>query len=130
MPAVEVLVDVTAPEVSASLDSRKRIVVEATDELSGVARIEVPTKKGRQSASKWAEYIGPIEVDGKTVVFIRPVEAAGNVSEVRELTRKDLAEHPSAASRVSPRPAAADRSRRRRSRAARGRAHAASTSRG
>jgi hypothetical protein len=88
--AVDVLVDRSAPEVSASLDSRKRIVIEATDELSGLARIEVSTKKGKQPASEWAEYTGPIEVDGKTVVSIRAVDTAGNISEVQEVTRKDL----------------------------------------
>ena len=87
---VEALVNATAPEVSASLDSKKRMVIEATDEFSGVARIEVSTKKGKQPASEWSEYTGPIEVDGKTVVLIRAVDAAGNVSDVKEVTRKDL----------------------------------------
>ena len=88
--AVEVLVDAGAPEVSVSLGAKKRVVVEATDELSGVARIEVSTKKNTKPVSEWADYTGPIDVDGKTVVFIRAVDAAGNVSEVREVMRKDL----------------------------------------
>ena len=41
-------------------------------------------------ASEWAEYTGPIELDGKTVLSVRAVDAAGNVSEVKEFTRKDL----------------------------------------
>ena len=83
-------VDVTAPEVSLSLDTRNRIVIEATDDASGVVRIEYSTKKNTHAASEWTEYTGPIKVDAKTVVSIRAVDAAGNVSEVEEVRRKDL----------------------------------------
>ncbi len=88
--AVDVLVDGTAPEVSVSSGLKKRVVVEAADELSGVVRIEVSTKRNKQPASEWTEYGGPIELDAKTVLAVRAVDAAGNVSEVREFTRKDL----------------------------------------
>ncbi len=88
--AVDVLVDGTAPEVSVSAGAKKRVVVEAADELSGVVRIEVSTKRNKQPASEWTEYAGPIELDAKTVLSVRAVDAAGNVSEVREFTRKDL----------------------------------------
>ena len=88
--AVEVAVDRTAPEVTASLDARKRVVLAATDELSGVARIEYSTRKNKQPAPGWTLYTGPIEVDGKTLVFVRVIDAAGNVSEVQEVTRKQL----------------------------------------
>ena len=88
--AVDVLVDGTAPEVSVSAGAKKKVVVEASDALSGVVRIEVSTRKNKGSASEWTEYAGPIELDAKTVLSVRAVDAAGNVSEVREFTRKDL----------------------------------------
>ena len=88
--AVDVLVDGTAPEVSVSAGAKKRVVVEASDALSGVVRIEVSTRKNKGSASEWTEYAGPIELDAKTVLAVRAVDAAGNVSEIREFTRKDL----------------------------------------
>jgi hypothetical protein len=88
--AVEVLVDQSAPEVSASLDGKQRVVLEASDELSGVVRIEYSVKKNKVPATGWAEYTGPIEFDGKTVLSVRAVDAAGNVSEVMEFTRKAL----------------------------------------
>lgn len=86
----EVLVDRTVPTVSASLDQRQRIVVEATDELSGVARIEFSTQKNKQPASEWTEYTGPIQVDAKSVVSIRAIDDAGNVSDILAVNRKDL----------------------------------------
>ncbi|MDQ0894663.1 chitobiase/beta-hexosaminidase C-terminal domain-containing protein [Agromyces ramosus] len=52
--------------------------------------MEYSTKKKKGAASEWAEYTGPLEVDAKTVVSIRAVDSAGNVSEVVEVTRKTL----------------------------------------
>ncbi|HKH07304.1 MAG TPA: Ig-like domain repeat protein, partial [Agromyces sp.] len=88
--AVEVRIDTTAPELVVSLDARKRIVLAAIDELSGVARIEYSTRKNKQPVPGWIEYTAPIDIDGKTLVFVRVIDAAGNVSEVQEVTRKQL----------------------------------------
>jgi arabinogalactan endo-1,4-beta-galactosidase len=87
---VDVTDDVTAPEVAASLTSDNLVVLEATDDLSGVAQIEYSTTKNKQSASEWTVYTGPFEVDAKSVVSVRAVDNAGNVSEVLEFTRKEL----------------------------------------
>lgn len=83
----EVLVDRTAPEVSTSIDQRQRIVVDATDELAGVASIEYSVTKNGKLVTDWTEYTGPIQVSAKSVVTVRVTDAAGNVTET-EVSRK------------------------------------------
>ena len=87
----EVLVDRTAPVVAeVSLDRRNRVVIAATDELSGVDRIEYSVQKNTQPASAWTAYTGPFQVDAKSVISIRAIDEAGNISEVVVVNRKDL----------------------------------------
>jgi len=83
----EVLVDRTAPEVETSIDQRQRIVVEASDELAGVASIEYSITKNGKLVTDWTAYIGALQVDAKSVVTVRVTDAAGNVTEV-EVSRK------------------------------------------
>ncbi|MGN6127274.1 MAG: glycoside hydrolase family 3 C-terminal domain-containing protein [Humibacter sp.] len=92
LPLTEgVIVDRVAPKIaSVTLDQSQKIVVTATDELSGVARIEYSTQKNKQDASAWATYTGPLQVDAKSTVSFRAVDNAGNVSDVVEVNRKDL----------------------------------------
>jgi len=90
-PYASVEIDYVAPRItSVELDTRQRIVIQATDDLSGVARIEYSTQKGKQAASPWVEYTGPLQVDAATTVSIRVVDSAGNVSEITQVNRKDL----------------------------------------
>lgn len=87
----DVVVDRVAPEIaSITLDRSQKVVVEATDELSGVALIEYSTQKNKQDASAWAEYTGPLQVDAKSTVSFRVTDVSGNVSEIVEVNRKDL----------------------------------------
>lgn len=87
----DVLVDRVAPEIaSVSLDRSQKIVVEAVDELSGVATIEYSTQKNGQDASAWTTYTGPLQVDAKSTVSFRAIDNAGNLSAVTEVSRKDL----------------------------------------
>ncbi|WP_228479430.1 beta-glucosidase [Microbacterium atlanticum] len=87
----DVLVDRIAPEiVSITLDRSQKVVVEATDELSGVALIEYSTQKNKQEASPWTEYTAPLQVDAKSTVSFRVTDASGNVTEAVEVNRKDL----------------------------------------
>jgi len=86
-----VLVDRIAPVISSvTLNGSQKIVVQATDELSGVALIEYSTQKNKQAASPWAPYIGPLQVDAKSTVSFRVTDNNGNVSEVTQVNRKDL----------------------------------------
>lgn len=82
--------DFQAPEVSTlELDRSQKIVLEATDNLSGVALIEYSTQKNKQSATPWAPYTGPLQVDAKSTVSFRLTDVVGNVRIV-EVNRKDL----------------------------------------
>jgi arabinogalactan endo-1,4-beta-galactosidase len=88
---VDVVVDTTAPEItSITVNQSQKLVVEATDELSGVTLIEYSTQKNKQPASEWQVYSGPLQVDAKSVVSFRVTDTAGNVSEVTKVNRKDL----------------------------------------
>jgi len=78
------------PIASISLDKRQKVVVDATDELSGVALIEYSVQKNKQDASAWAPYTGPLQVDAKSTVSFRVTDNSGNVSEVVQVNRKDL----------------------------------------
>lgn len=84
--------DNRAPEVSASLTKNNRVVLEATDDLPGAVLVEYSTRKNTKpaSASAWKRYTAPLRLDAKSVVSVRATDAAGNVSETRELTRKQL----------------------------------------
>lgn len=87
----DVFVDRVAPQItSISLDRTQKIVVEATDELSGVAAIEYTTQKNSQKASAWTAYTGPLQVDAKSTVSFRVVDNAGNISAATQVNRKDL----------------------------------------
>ena len=87
----EVFVDRVAPKVtSVTVDQRQKLVVAASDELSGVAVIEYSTQKNKQPASAWTVYTGPLQVDAKSVVSFRAVDNSGNVSEIKVVNRKDL----------------------------------------
>jgi beta-glucosidase len=92
LPLTEaLLVDRVAPTItSVSLSKNQKIVVQATDELSGVARIEYSTQKNGQQASPWTSYTGPLQVDAKSTVSFRAIDNVGNVSAVTEVNRKDL----------------------------------------
>ena len=82
--------DTVAPTVtSVTLDKRNRVVIEAADELGGVARIEYWTPKN-QAASTWTEYVGPFKVDMASTISIRVIDNAGNVSDVTEVNPKNL----------------------------------------
>ncbi len=79
--------DVAAPESSATvhIDHKARgakaaIVLEATDDLSGVATIEY-----RLDRARWAEYVKPVAVKavGEHVVDFRATDVAGNVESVK-----------------------------------------------
>ena len=48
------------------------------------------TRKNKQPTPGVDRVRGPIDVDGKTVLFVRAIDAAGNVSDVHEFTRKQL----------------------------------------
>jgi beta-glucosidase len=86
-----VVVDRVAPVItSIALDRSQKIVVEATDELSGVATIEYSTQKNKQAPSAWTVYTGPLQVDAKSTVSFRVTDQSGNVSEVVQVNRKDL----------------------------------------
>jgi arabinogalactan endo-1,4-beta-galactosidase len=88
---VDVVTDTTAPVItSITKTDDQKLVVEATDELSGVAVIEYRTQKNKQPASEWQVYTGPLQVDAKSIVSFRVTDNAGNVSEVTEVNRKDL----------------------------------------
>ena len=88
---VDVVVDTTAPEfASITVNQAQKLIVEATDELSGVALIEYSTQKNKQPASDWQVYDGPLQVDAKSIVSLRVTDHAGNVSEITEVNRKDL----------------------------------------
>lgn len=88
---VDVVTDTTAPVItSITVTHNQKLVVEATDELSGVAVIEYSTQKNGQPASDWQVYSGPLQVDAKSIVSFRVTDNAGNVSEVTEVNRKDL----------------------------------------
>jgi beta-glucosidase len=92
LPLTEgVFVDRVAPEItSISLNQSQKIVVEATDELSGVTAIEYSTQKNGQEASAWTAYSGPLQVDAKSTVSFRVIDNAGNISTVTEVNRRDL----------------------------------------
>ncbi|HEX5858822.1 MAG TPA: glycosyl hydrolase 53 family protein [Microbacterium sp.] len=88
---VDVVTDTTAPEFSSiTVNESQKLVVAATDELSGVALIEYRTQKNKQDASDWKVYSGPLQVDAKSTVSFRVTDNAGNVSEITEVNRKDL----------------------------------------
>ena len=88
---VDVVVDTTAPEISSmTVDRTQKLMVEATDELSGVALIEYSTQKNKQDASAWQVYTGPVQVDAKSIVSLRVTDNAGNVGEILQVNRKDL----------------------------------------
>lgn len=82
--------DTVAPKIwDVWLTQHEKILIEATDSLSGVASIEYSTQKNKQSASAWKPYTGPLQVDAKSNVTFRVTDEAGNVSEVT-VNRKDL----------------------------------------
>lgn len=88
---VDVVTDTTAPVItSITKTGDQKLVVEATDELSGVAVIEYSTQKNKQAAGEWQVYTGPLQVDAKSTVSFRVTDNAGNVSEITEVNRKDL----------------------------------------
>ncbi|MFC0680605.1 family 43 glycosylhydrolase [Lysobacter korlensis] len=87
---IETIVDDTAPEVTASLDQQQRIVVDATDDIAGVALIEYRVDKKNKPADGWITLDGPIRTDAASVVTIRATDAAGNVSEELEVTLQGL----------------------------------------
>ena len=88
---VDVVTDTTAPVItSITKTDNQKLVVEATDELSGVALIEYSTQKNNQSAGEWQVYNEPLQVDAKSTVSFRVTDNAGNVSEITEVNRKDL----------------------------------------
>ena len=88
---VDVVTDTTAPVItSITVDEDQNLVVEATDELSGVALIEYSKQKNKQPATEWQAYTGPLQVDAKSTVSFRVTDEAGNVSEITEVNRKDL----------------------------------------
>jgi hypothetical protein len=83
--------DTVAPTVtSVTLAKRNRVVIEAADERSGVARIEYSTQKKNQAASPWTQYTGPFKVDMASIISIRVIDNAGNVSDVTKVNPKDL----------------------------------------
>ncbi|MET0861974.1 MAG: Ig-like domain-containing protein [Microbacterium sp.] len=72
-----------APVVVAALQ-KQRVTLTATDDYSGVARIEYRTiGKPGATPSAWQTYSGPLKVTGaKTVVEYRATDNAGKTSEV------------------------------------------------
>ena len=87
----DVFVDRVAPKItSITVDGSQKVVVAASDELSGVALIEYSTQKNKQDASAWAPYTGPLQVDAKSTVSFRVTDQSGNVSEIVQVNRKDL----------------------------------------
>jgi hypothetical protein len=90
-PYTDVPIDYLAPGIaSVGLDQRQQVVVTATDDLSGVARIEYSTQKNKQPDSGWFEYTGPLHVEASATVSFRAIDHAGNVGEIVEVSRKDL----------------------------------------
>jgi len=83
-----VFVDRVAPKItSVTVNQRQELVVTASDELSGVARIEYSTQKNKQDASAWTLYTGPLQIDSKSVVSFRAIDNSGNVSEITQFSR-------------------------------------------
>ena len=83
--------DTVPPTVtSVTLDKRNRVVIEAADERSGVARIEYSTQKKNQAASPWTQYTGPFKVDMASTISVRVIDNADNVSDATEVNPKDL----------------------------------------
>lgn len=86
---LEMVDDTTAPQVSASLTRTRQIVLQATDDLTGVARIEYSISRRNQPATGWQTYDGPVRTDAASVVTVRAVDGAGNVSDEQEVTLTD-----------------------------------------
>jgi arabinogalactan endo-1,4-beta-galactosidase len=76
--------DRVAPVVTLSVDRSQRILVRATDEFPGIARVEYSTKKKNKPATEWTEVTGPIRIDAATTITVRAVDGHGNVTEVTE----------------------------------------------
>jgi beta-glucosidase len=87
----DVLVDRVAPTItSITLNADQQVVIAASDELSGVAKIEYSLQKNKQQATAWTTYTGPLQVDAKSSISIRVTDNSGNVSEVTTIQRKDV----------------------------------------
>ncbi|MDP3952830.1 family 43 glycosylhydrolase [Microbacterium sp.] len=87
---LEMTHDTTAPTFTASLDQRQRIVVEATDDKSGVERVEYAVTKKNHAEKVWEVLDGPLRVDAASEVNIRAIDVVGNVSEELVTSKKDL----------------------------------------
>lgn len=87
---LEMTYDTTAPTVTASLDQRQQIVVEATDDKSGVERVEYMISKNKKGSNEWRTLEGPLRVDAASIVTIRAIDAVGNISEEYVTSRNQL----------------------------------------
>jgi hypothetical protein len=84
----EVSIDTVRPTVAGAVD-RAMLTIDGADDRSGVERIEYSVKKNKKPSTGWKEYTGPFHVDAKSVISMRVIDAAGNVSEVVTLDRRD-----------------------------------------
>ncbi|MDY0908459.1 alpha/beta hydrolase-fold protein [Microbacterium sp. CFBP9034] len=88
--AAGLIEDAVAPTVTASIDQRQRIVLEATDIRSEVTSVEYSVSKNGRVTVEWTEYTGPIRTDAASVVSFRATDAVGNVSDIGTTTLADL----------------------------------------
>jgi hypothetical protein len=87
---LEMVYDTTAPVVTAGLDQRRRLTVEATDDMSGVAVVEYRLGKKNQPDLGWQVYEGPIQIDAASTVTLRATDAVGNISEELVTSKSEL----------------------------------------
>ena len=82
--------DAVGPVVTAAIDQRQRVVLEATDAKSDVAGIEYTITKNGRTTVPWTAYDGAIRTDAASVVSFRATDTVGNVSDVGSATLAGL----------------------------------------